>query len=312
MAKAAVQLGAGATIPIVDFADYTSGAPVERRAAASAIRQAFEEYGFLYLRNHGVPPAVVDAMFAQSHAYFALPTDAKARAGGYSAPGYIRLDPTKPVDMNERFRVLPADDLVPDYWPSGVPGFREAALGFHAAASAVCQQVMQALAVGLGLPQEYFDVSHDPHSGAALMHHYPPVQGPVASGQQRAGAHTDFGTIALLFHDGNAGGLEIQRPDGSWLPAPSLPDRAIVNVGDLLARWSNDQLRSVLHRVVVPDDAAAARSRYSAVLFYQPRYDAVITCLEPCQGPERPPRYPPITAGEHLQARRDEALRGQS
>jgi isopenicillin N synthase-like dioxygenase len=116
--------------------------------------------------------------------------------------------------------------------------------------------------------------------------------------------------VTLLFHHNDAGGLEIQRPDGSWLAAPSVPGAAIVNAGDLLRRWTNDQLRSVLHRVVLPEGAAAARSRYSAVLFFNPRPEAMITCLEPCTGPDRPALYPPITAGEHIQAKLRETRRG--
>jgi isopenicillin N synthase-like dioxygenase len=116
--------------------------------------------------------------------------------------------------------------------------------------------------------------------------------------------------MTLLFHHADAGGLEIQRPDGSWLAAPSVAGAAIVNAGDLLTRWTNGQLRSVLHRVVLPEGPAAACSRYSAVLFYSPRPAALITCLEPCTGADRPARYPPITAGAHIQAKLRETRRG--
>ena len=115
--------------------------------------------------------------------------------------------------------------------------------------------------------------------------------------------------MTLLFHHGSAEGLEIQRSDGSWLHAPSIPGAAIVNVGDLLTRWTNGQLRSVLHRVLPPDGEAAQRPRYSATLFYEPRHEVVISCLEPCQGPNKPALYPPITAGERLEARRKENIR---
>jgi isopenicillin N synthase-like dioxygenase len=169
--------------------------------------------------------------------------------------------------------------------------------------------VVRAVAVGLKLPEDHFVAAHDPHSGSAMLLHYPPLDGPAADGQFRSGAHTDYGSITLLFHDGAADGLEFQRPDGTWLPAPSAAGAGIVNAGDLLQRWTNDQLRSVLHRVVPPTGAAATRSRYSAVLFYQPRYDAVISCLEACQDADRPARYPPITAGEHIEAKIQESRR---
>jgi isopenicillin N synthase-like dioxygenase len=257
-----------------------------------------------------VAQGVVDDLFAQGQAFFALPPEAKAGASGYSAAGYRALDPTRPADLKEGFRAGPDFDVPPNLWPDGLPRLREAVVAYHQAAASVCGRVMQAVAVGFGLPDGYFDAAHDPHNGSVVLLHYPPLTGPLESGQLRSGAHTDFGTMTLLFHYGDAGGLEIQRPDGSWLAAPSVPGAAIVNAGDLLRRWSNDQLRSVLHRVVLPEGPAAARSRYSAVLFYSPRPDAVVTCLEPCVGPDRPARYPPITAGEHIQAKLRETRRG--
>ena len=171
------------------------------------------------------------------------------------------------------------------------------------------RHVMRGVALSLGLPEEYFDAAHEPHSGAVMLLHYPPITVPLLPGQLRSGAHTDFGTMTLLFHHGSAEGLEIQRPNDSWLHAPSIPGAAIVNVGDLLTRWTNGQLRSVLHRVIPPQGEAAQRSRYSATLFYEPRHEVVISCLEPCQSPSKPPLYPPITAGERLEARRRENIR---
>ncbi len=314
MAAETVRLGSGTSIPAIDFAAFAADDPARRAAVAAAIRAAFEEYGFLYLRNHGVPQGTVDALFAEAQTFFDQPAEAKARcsapgARGYSAPGYSALDPTRPADLKEAFRAGPDAESPPTCWPDGRPAFRAAVLAFHAAASATCRRVMQALALALGLPEDYFDAAHQPHSGATQLLHYPPLPGALLPGQLRSGAHTDWGTITLLFHAGDAGGLEIQRPGGDWLPAPSLPGAAIVNAADLLRRWTNDQLRSVLHRVTPPEGPAAARSRYSAVLFYQPRFDALITCLEPCQGPGRPARYPPITAGEYLQARLRETRR---
>jgi isopenicillin N synthase-like dioxygenase len=161
---------------------------------------------------------------------------------------------------------------------------------------------MRAIAFALGLPQSYFEPLYDRTDPTVRLLHYPPLRGAPAPGQLRAGAHTDFGGISLLFQD-DEGGLEIQAPDGRWLLAPALPGTAIVNTGDLMQRWTNGQFRSSPHRVINPVDSAAARDRYSIVLFYSPNRDAVISCLETCQGPERPPKYPPVTTGEHVRAR---------
>ena len=189
------------------------------------------------------------------------------------------------------------------------PKFRETISVFHEAGLAVLRQLLRGVALSLGLPEKYFDAAHEPHTGAVMLLHYPPITEPLLPGQLRSGAHTDFGTMTLLFHHGSAEGLEIQRPDGAWLHAPSIPGAAILNVGDLLTRWTNGQLRSVLHRVVPPQGEAAQRPRYSVTLFYEPRHEVVISCLEPCHGPGKPALYPPITVGERLEERRRENMR---
>ena len=309
MRQAAVELGSGTSIPIIDFAAYRDGDPSARRATAAEIRSAFEDFGFLYLRNHGVPRRVVDELFEQVVTFFAKPADAKSAAGGYSGFGISGLEAGKPKDQKESFRAMCDRALPAEHWPPAQPAFRDATVAFHQAGTAVCRQLMAAIALAFGLPETYFDPLHEPESGSTLLIHYPPLMDALLPGQIRSGAHTDFGTITLLFHHDDAGGLEIQRPDGTWLPAPGVADAIIVNAGDLLSRWTNDQLRSVSHRVVPPQGDAAARSRYTAVRFYQPRYNAMIECLEPCQGPDRPARYPPITAGDHIEGKLAESRR---
>lgn len=309
MSKAAVELDSGEKIPVVDFAGLTDGDVAVRRATAIGMREAFEDFGFIYLKNHSVPQSVVQDLFARGIEFFNLPRETKDRAGGYRGAGLTGLDPSKPTDVKERFRGPDDDNLPPGYWPERPPSFRGAIRTYHAAGSAVLDRLMRGVALSLGLAEEYFEAAHRPHSGAVLLLHYPPLTEPLLPGQMRSGAHTDFGTMTLLFHHGSSEGLEIQRPGGAWLHAPSIPGAAIVNVGDLLSRWSNRQLRSVLHRVVPPKGEAAERPRYSATLFYEPRHEVVVSCLEPCQGPAKPALYPPITTGEHLAARRSETIR---
>jgi isopenicillin N synthase-like dioxygenase len=304
VSQAAVTLGAHTSVPVIDFAGYTNGDSAARMATALSLRQALADFGFLYLRNHGVPVGVVDAVFDRAVGFFALPEQAKRQAGEYTAPGYRALDPSQPADYKEAIRARFGTELSAADWPAEPAGFRDAVLAFRELAWRAGHAVMQALAVSFGLPEDYFDAPHEPPAGSALLLHYPPLTGDLLPGQARAGAHTDFGTITLVFHYKDAGGLEIQRPDGTWLAAPCLPDACIVNAGDLLQRWTNDEVRSVLHRVVAPAGEAAARSRYSAVLFYQPQPAALITCLEPCQAPDRPAKYAPIAAGEHIQGKR--------
>jgi isopenicillin N synthase-like dioxygenase len=309
MSEVAVELGSGEKIPVIDFAGLTGGDLALRKATARNMREAFEDFGFIYLHNHGVPQRVIDELFAMCIAFFDLSQVTKAEAGGYRGAGLSGLDPSQPTDVKERFRAPYDSDLPPGYWPERLPKFREAISVFHEAGLLVLRQLMHGVALSLGLPEEYFDAAHEPHSGAVMLLHYPPITERLLPGQLRSGAHTDFGTMTLLFHHGSAEGLEIQRSGGTWLHAPSVPGKAIINVGDLLTRWTNGQLRSVLHRVVPPQGEAVQRPRYSATLFYEPKHEVVISCLEPCHGPTKPPLYPPITVGERLEQRRRDNMR---
>src|ERR1043166_5615990 len=310
MSEIAVELGSGEKIPVIDFTGLIAADLAVRKATATGMRVAFEDFGFIYLKNHSVAQIVIDELFARSIEFFDLPQPRKVEAGGYRGPGLSGLDPSKPTDVKERFRAPYDSNLPPGYWPERAPNFREAISVFHEAGLLVLRQIMRGVAISLGLAEEYFDATHEPHSGAVMLLHYPPITEPLLPGQLRSGAHTDFGTMTLLVHYGSAEGLEIQRPDSSWLHAPSIPGAALVDVGDLCTPWTNGQLRSVLHRVVPPGTQAAQRSRYSATLFYEPRHEVVISCLESCHGPTNPALYPPITVGERLEQRRKENMRG--
>lgn len=303
------------TIPVVDFGGMEI--PERRTATVTALRQALETYGFCYLLNHGVPAAVVDEMFAQSRAFFSLPTEEKARVRpanprdtrGYGGVATQALEEGRPGDLKEVFQAATETaENSGNVWPPQLPAFRPAVMAFHEAGHQACMRLMAAIALSLGLPEDYFAPYYDRNDSTARLLHYPPVLEEPAPGQIRAGAHTDFGGLNILFQD-DQGGLEIQLPDGSWIPAPALPGTGILNTGDLIERWTNGQLRSSPHRVVNPEGTRAARDRFSAVLFHIPNRDATISCLEPCQDASRPPRYPPVTAGEHIRQRVESSRR---
>lgn len=285
--------------------------PSRRAAAAAALRAALESYGFLYLRNHGVPVSVLRAVLSQSRLFFALSQEVKlavkpqikGSTRGYGGVASQALDEKRPGDLKEIFQAGPErPGARANVWPEALAGFREAVLAFQQTAMETCNQLMRAIAVSLGLPEAYFEPYHDRSDSTARLLHYPPLAADPLPGQMRAGAHTDFGGLSLLFQDEESG-LEIQAREDVWIRAPALPGMAIVNTGDLLERWTNGQFRSSPHRVVNPVGPAAAHDRYSVVLFHSPNPDAVIECLAPCRSPGRPSRYPPITAGEHMLAR---------
>jgi isopenicillin N synthase-like dioxygenase len=296
-------------IPVVDFDGIWSDNPSRQKATSAMLRRALESYGFLYLKNHGVSQTHLDELFEQSRAFFALPQSAKdavkRKEDGTSRHGYEEIGGQSLdehfADLKELFHGVP-HDADTQLWPKELPRFREVVLSFHQAASEAAYKFISAAALSLGLREDYFASTHDRAEGSVRMLHYPPVQGPVQPGQLRAGAHTDFGGITLLFSD-DENGLEIQGPDDTWLPAPALSGAAVINTGDLMERWTNGQFRSSPHRVVVPEGRGTKRHRYSVAFFYSPNRDAVITCLPPCHSKEHPPKYPPVTAGEHIRAR---------
>lgn len=304
-------------IPLIDFAPMTAMDGVARRPMLASLRAALEVHGFMYLRNHGVAQSLVDVVFAQSRQFFSLPAEVKNRARplekgstrGYEGVGVQALEAGRPGDLKEIFQCgrEPARNR-PNAWPEALPEFRRTLLEFLEAARASCDGLMKAIALSLGLPKNYFVPFHDHTDSTLRLLHYPPLQDAPAPGQLRAGAHTDFGGMNLLFQD-DEGGLEIQSSDGSWIAAPAIPGTAIVNTGDLIARWTNGQFRSSPHRVVNPTGAAANKDRYSFVLFHSPNPDAVIGCLAPCQSADNPPRFAPISAGEHLRARAEASRR---
>lgn len=296
-------------IPLIDFAGFVE--PRRRQKIVAELRAALESCGFMYLQNHGVPQAMVDAVFAQSRRFFGLPGEAKNAAKpkekgstrGYEGIGVQALDEARPGDLKEIFQCGPEPARVRlNVWPEGMPEFRAALLNFHQSAKRSCEQLMSAIAVSLALPENFFEPYQDRSDATLRLLHYPPLAGAPVPGQLRAGAHTDFGGMNLLFQD-DEGGLEIEAADGSWIAAPAIPGTAIVNTGDLISRWTNGMFRSSPHRVVNPTGAAADKHRYSFVLFHSPNPDAVISCLPPCTGPDNPPKFAPITAGEHLRAR---------
>lgn len=304
-------------IPLIDFAAFSSPDAGQRMAMVASLRSALENCGFMYLRHHGVAPSLVDAMFAQARQFFSLPAEIKIQAKpkekgstrGYEGVGVQALEVGRPGDLKEIFQCggEPAQGR-PNAWPDGLPEFRQTLLAFLQAAKTSCTALMQAIALSLGLPENYFAPYHDRSDSTLRLLHYPPLREAPAPGQLRAGAHTDFGGMNLLFQD-DEGGLEIQAPDGAWIAAPAIAGTAIVNTGDLISRWTNGLFRSSPHRVVNPTGAAANKDRYSFVLFHSPNADAVISCLEPCQGPDNPPKFAPIAAGEHLRARAEASRR---
>lgn len=304
-------------IPVIDFNPFSADDVEAQQRVAQEVYKACHEIGFMYLKNHGVPKDLIARVFLQSKRFFELPLKVKqqlAWSSEFSNRGYIgiereRLDSRQPGDLKEAFNVgkegpeatSPRPDdpaLTQNQWPSGEE-FRSTVLEFFEVCTAAANRVFHAFELALQLPESFIINKHAKQEHVLRLLHYPPMNREPELGQIRAGAHSDYGSITLLFQD-PVGGLEVKTAGGEWTAAPVIPDTVLVNTGDLTQRWSNDMFRSTKHRVGLPMGDSIHKSRYSIAFFCQPDHDAEITCIESCQGPDNPPLYPPVLAGEYL------------
>ena len=314
-------------VPIIDLAPSFGDGPARKRAVAAEIGRACETIGFLMVTGHGVPQGLIDEADGLSRAFFDLPLEEKMSIAigeksarrGYRAMGETNvagsLGEDRPFDLREQLVTGP--DAVPDdpyyqrldahrYFPPNVWPERPATLKpvwqtYYAAMTDLATHMMRLFALALDLPESFFDDKVDHHITQLVSVNYPATATPPRPGQLRAGAHTDFGSMTLLATDGAPGGLQVRMPDGAWHDIMPVKGAFIVNLGDLMAQWTNDRWRSTLHRVVTPPpDRAAGSRRHSMVFFHQPNYDALIECLPTCLASGEQPKYAPVTSGRHL------------
>jgi isopenicillin N synthase-like dioxygenase len=220
----------------------------------------------------------------------------------------------KVPDFKESFEIGRESDVEkPNIWipEEDLPGLRQFFDGFFKVCYKAELEILRAIAIGMGLEETYFHGYHERQDNQIRLLHYPPVEEEVLRGgkKERISAHTDFGTLTMLFQD-SVGGLEVEdvKVKGLFNPAPYIPGTIVVNIGDFLARWSNDTLKSTLHRVRAPplqngQQSKITKARYSIPYFVTADRDKTIDCLPGCFGPERPKRYEPIKAGEYIARR---------
>jgi isopenicillin N synthase-like dioxygenase len=296
-------------VPVIDLTPFQSGGPDGRGQVAAFVRAACEQIGFLIITGHGVPAEVVAQASSSARAFFDLPRAEKERlpltpqGAGYSPLQGESLARTlgqpAPADLKESFNVGRDFDATP--WPPQPPGLRAALTAYFERMDHLAAELLQVFAAALALPGDYF-VDKINRSGSFLrVINYPPPAAEPASGQLRAGAHTDYGTLTILRSENVLGGLQVRSRAGDWLDVQVPAGALVVNLGDMLMRWTNDRWLSTLHRVVNPPAGAWTRSRrQSLVFFHNPNPDAVIECLPGCCGPDHPPKYRPIRAGDFI------------
>ena len=313
---------ATAAIPDVDLAAFERADEDRRRSIAREVDRICRLTGFLVVRNHGVSARTVDSAWQAARLFFALPEQEKrhSRSPDPDCPrGYFpmasetlakTLDQDTPPDLKESFSCGPQraprrsgpvkhfDFFYGDnIGPAAPPEFKTAFSAYYAAMEDLGRRLMRLFAVALDLRPDFFAAMHSHHISALRALSYPPLAKRPLPGQHGAGAHADYGSVTILRPDPGVAGLEVRMPDGTWIKAPDTGRDFIVNIGDMLARWTNDRWVSTLHRVVIND---LGRRRQTLAYFQNPNYDAEIRCLPTCLPADGCALYPPVLAGDYL------------
>lgn len=304
-------------IPVIDFTPFLTGDQAARLAVAHAIGQACEAVGFFYLKGTGVSQAEVDRVFEQSSRFFARSWDHKRRDAA-TWDWYRGWIPPKDVGEGVEGRRggngqawramldLPADDPdvvagkplhLPNRWPNDMPDFKPVIGGYIETLLGVSHHVLHAFALALDLPEDWFDDKFTKPLIQLSLLYYPPLPDGAADDDMSAYPHTDEGAFTLLTQD-RIGGLEVRLKTGDWVQAPLIPGAYIINVGDMLMKWTNGRFTSTPHRV----RNRAKVDRYSVPFFMNPDFDATVACIPTCTGPDNPPRFPPVANGPHMTA----------
>src|SRR5579883_3010749 len=296
-----------ASLPVIDIGGLASPDLADRKAVAAKLRAACLHNGFFYISNHGVDEALVADVFAEAASFFARPADFKSeldksrsRANrGYEPLQGQTLEPGAPPDLKEGYYIgpehAPDDARVlaglfnhgPNQWPASQPRFRTVMQAYLDVMMALAARMMGGIALSLDLPEDYFAGYCRDAMGTVRLLHYPPQPPHGNPAQMGAGAHTEFG------------GLQVwDQASCGWIHADPLPGTYVVNLGDMIARWTNDCYRSTLHRVV----NTSGKERYSVPFFYTGNYAHKVECIPTCLAPGEAAKYPPVTVEEHMRA----------
>jgi isopenicillin N synthase-like dioxygenase len=309
-------------IPRLDLDTYVNGNAEQRKAFSDAIGQAFNQTGFVTITNHGLSKELIDNLYAQVKLLFALPDDVKAKyeipglAGqrGYTGKGKETAKGFKVPDLKEFWQVgqtVTDGDPIKEQYPDNVmvaelPEFNKVTLEVYKKLETAGKSVLKAIAIYLGLDENYFD--EHVHNGNSILRtlHYFGIEDPdsLPADAVRAGAHEDINLITLLI-GASADGLELLTRENTWFPVSAHGEDVVVNVGDMLQRLTNGKLKSTTHRVVNPPRELMKNSRFSVPFFLHPRSDMDLTSLPSTIDAEHPKQFSDMTAGEYL----DERLR---
>ncbi|KAK0244550.1 hypothetical protein EDD85DRAFT_808536 [Armillaria nabsnona] len=310
-------------IPIIDLAMISTEDPGRKKALADKVRAACVDVGFFYVTNHGISETIIQEAVDRSKDFFSLPLEDKMMIENKKSPnfkGYSPLlsgnnDPDNDGDLQEGFefgleQIEPqpqgqddsSDDGVmtgANVWPSQLPEFRRAALQYYHAAVNLGKKLFPLFALALDLSENFFE-DKTRHSAALMkMLHYPPQTGPVDGRVLGIGAHTDWECFTILWQEPGIQALQVLNSNQEWIDAPPIPGTMVINLGDQLARWTNDVFKSTVHRAI---NRSGVR-RYSIPLFFGTDYGVKLEPIPSCVSTERPMKYEVITAGEYVKAK---------
>jgi isopenicillin N synthase-like dioxygenase len=309
------------SIPVIDVAGLAGNDAAAIAAAGAAMREAAERIGFFYVRNHGIERATVERAFAASRAFFRSPDALKrtalidGRHRGFLAVGQSKMYTTAKIDLKESFLwglELDAGDpdvaagkplMGPNNWPADLPDTRAAFYAYYLAVCESGQRLLKGLAASLGRDPGFFAKSFAKPLARGSAIYYPPQPPDMGETQFGVAPHTDYGGLTLLAQD-DVGGLQVLAKSGKWVTAHPVPDTLVVNIGDLMHRWTNSRFSSNPHRVV----NASGRERFSIAVFYDPHPDTVVDPRDLLDDPLAA-KYPPITCGEYIVGRFDKAFK---
>jgi isopenicillin N synthase-like dioxygenase len=304
-------------IPSVDLSDFIHGDNDTKAAFVAALGNAYENIGFVAVKNHLIQDDTVEKLYKEVQSFFDLPIDTKLKyeieglAGqrGYTSFGKEHAKDSNAGDLKEFWhfgqQVTDGDPIQSEY-PANVftdelPGFNEIGIKAYKELEKTGQYMLRAIALHLGLDEYYFDAKI--HNGNSILRpiHYPPITSEPKSAV-RAGQHEDINLITLLI-GASAEGLQVLNKQNEWVDVTALPDHIVVNVGDMLQRLTNGKLKSTTHRVINPPREKWGSPRYSIPFFLHPRSEMRLDCLPSCIQTGERAQWEPISAGEYLDQR---------
>ena len=324
-------------LPLIDLSPMWSDSTDLRiiKKLQAQIDLALRETGFLCVKGTPYTPEYIGHVQSVAQRYFDQPAEVKMKNAAiqYKSRGYtglgeqglsyasddeeLKQNTTQPPDLFERYRIGPIEDFAhlgprvepflnsayaPNQWPDHPSDFEPVMRDFYQSMNHLSCKLMQLFAMTLELDRHWFDHKIDRGMSSLAINHYPSQNQPPLPGQLRAGAHTDFGTLTIVAATSGPGGLQIRdRVNKQWVDVDTSPDCFVVNIGDMMAQWTNDRWVSTVHRVINPPlDPHQDNKRLSLVFFHQPNPDALVTCIPTCCSNEHPAKYPDTLAGDYI------------